>query len=233
MKATVWMRHHWRGLLAWTALLALGLIYFWRHRQDLPLNREALLEFGLSLPPSLLVAAFLLLPLVGFPVSPLLLLLGLRFGIAGGMTIAVLGMLFHHVIVHAITQSWMREKMERFLAARGHRIPSIQSQHRLWFTAAFTAIHGPPYTAKLYLLALTDLPFRYYLGIGLPVYVGFSLLPIAAGTAVMEMSAATLSGIVLAALALLFLAHRLKKRFRAPATLENEGEKNPAEPAGT
>src|SRR5690606_34247525 len=124
------------------------------------------------------------------------------FGIGWGMGIVAVGMLFHHLVVYGVARSWFREKMERRIAAFGYRIPPIQERHRLWFTVLFTSIHGPPYPAKLYLLALTDLPFRYYCGVGLPVYIGFSLLPVGAGTAAMDLDAMTLSAIVLAAVAL-------------------------------
>ena len=37
---------------------------------------------------------------------------------------------------------------------------------------------------KLYLLALTNIPFRIYLGVGPPVYIHFCLIPVGAGSSV-------------------------------------------------
>lgn len=37
---------------------------------------------------------------------------------------------------------------------------------------------------KLYLLALTNIPFRIYLGVGPPVYILFCLIPVGAGSSV-------------------------------------------------
>lgn len=221
MKAGPFLKRHWGGLLVILLLVGAGAYLLRQHGSGL--DREAILAYGMSLSPALVIAAFFLLPLVGFPVSVLLVLLGLRFGIGWGMFIVAVGMLFHHLVVYGVARSWLRERMKRRLAAFGHRIPPIQERHRLWFTALFASIHGPPYTAKLYLLALTDLPFRYYCGIGLPIYIGFSLLPVGAGTAVMDLDAMTLSAIVLATVALLFFARWLKQRY-APSEPSREPE---------
>ena len=48
----------------------------------------------------------------------------------------------------------------------GHKIPAVLDRGQVGFTALFAAIHGPPYFVKLYLLALTNIPFRIYLGVG-------------------------------------------------------------------
>lgn len=205
------LRRHWGGLVV--ILLLVGSIAYLLYRHEGELDREALIAYGMSLPPSLIIAAFFILPLVGFPVSVLLVLLGLRFGIGWGMFIVTIGMLFHHLVVYGIARSWLREKMTRRIADFGYQIPPIRESHRLWFTTIFASVHGPPYAAKLYLLALTDLPFRYYCGIGLPIYVGFSLIPVGAGTAVMDLNAATLSAIVLGGVVLLILARWLQRRY--------------------
>jgi len=194
-------------------LLLVGAGFYLLRRHEGALDREAILAYGMSLPPALIIAPFFVLPLVGFPVSVLLVLIGLRFGITWGMVIVTVGMLFHHLVIFGIARSWLRGKLDRRIASFGYPIPSIQKSHRLWFTTLFASIHGPPYTAKLYVLALTDVPFRYYCGIGLPIYVGFSLLPVGAGTAVMDLNAITLSASVLGSVVLFLFARWLKRRY--------------------
>jgi hypothetical protein len=77
----------------------------------------------------------------------------------------------------------------------------------------FTAIHGPPYFAKLYLLALTDLSFRTYFLVGSLVYVIFCAIPVAAGSAVTTLSMGWISiaigGIALVTLLGYWLRHRM------------------------
>lgn len=215
------LKRYWGGLVV-IVLLAAGVWYLVRYHEG-DIDRESILAYGMSLPPALLIAAFFVLPLVGFPVSVLLIVIGLRFGIVWGMVIVTVGMFFHLLVVHGIARSGMREKMRRRIAAFGYEIPPIKENHRLWFTTLFASIHGPPYAAKLYLLALTDLPFRYHCGIALPVYIGFSLLPVSAGKAVMNLNPISVSALVLAALALLVLGRWMTLRYTGKNDVSGDG----------
>lgn len=215
------LKRYWGGLVV-IVLLAAGVWYLVRYHEG-DIDRESILAYGMSLPPALLIAAFFVLPLVGFPVSVLLVVIGLRFGIVWGMVIVTVGMFFHLLVVHGIARSGMREKMRRRIAAFGYEIPPIKENHRLWFTTLFASIHGPPYAAKLYLLALTDLPFRYHCGIALPVYIGFSLLPVSAGKAVMNLNPISVSALVLAALALLVLGRWMTLRYTGKNDVSGDG----------
>lgn len=211
MRTGRFLKRHWGGLVVILLIVAAGL-YLYHHHEG-AFDRESILAYGMSLPPSLIIAAFFILPLFGFPVSVLLVLLGLRFGLVRGMAIVSAGMFFHLLVVYGIAQSGMREKLRRRIASFGYEIPPIKESHRLWFTTLFASIHGPPYAAKLYLLALTDLPFRYHCGIALPVYIGFSLLPVSAGKAVMNLNPITVSAIIVASVALLFFGRWLTRRY--------------------
>ena len=177
---TFFRRHRGKLLLL---LLALGLAGWFAHVHRADLTREHLLAYGKSIHAGGFMAAFLILPLVGFPVSIFLVLAGIRFGLYGGMATAAVAVIFHHVAVFRITHGWLRDPVRHRLERAGHAIPPIRARHRAWFTALFAALHGPPYIAKLYLLALTDIPFRIYLWVGAPVYVLFCLIPVGAGTA--------------------------------------------------
>ncbi|GEM_PF-742458 len=211
-----------RGALAVILLLSAGAWYLVRHH-DGTLDRESILAYGMSLPPSLIIAAFFVLPLLGFPVSVLLVLLGLRFGVVRGMGIVTVGMFFHLLVAYGIAQSGLREKIRRRIASFGYEIPPIKENHRLWFTTLFASIHGPPYAAKLYLLALTDLPFRYHCGIALPVYIGFSLLPVSAGKAVLNLNPVMVSAIVIAFIALFFFGRWLTRRYAGKGAQPEDG----------
>lgn len=206
-------RRH-RGKLALCFVLAAAAL--WLARGYGPGNtREKLLDFGESLPPAAFIAAFLVLPLLGFPISIFLVLAGIRFGLVGGMTLAAFGITCHHLASFRLAHGCFREPVQRRLARAGHTMPSIPSRHRLWFTALFAAIHGPPYIAKLYLLALTDLPFRIYLGIGAPIYILFCLIPVGAGSAIIDFNPTWLY-LLLAASTVLLLAALAFRRCRAP-----------------
>ena len=182
MKVRETLKRH-RGKIAVAAVaIALAVWYAVVHRGDL--NREALAAYGKDLPAGWFLAAFLVLPLAGFPVSIFLFLAGVRFGLGGGMAVSAAGILFHHMAAYRLTHGLFRDRLRRRLEQAGRAVPSIKPGHRVWLTALFAALHGPPYIAKLYLLALTDLPFRIYFWVGAPVYILFCLIPVGAGTAI-------------------------------------------------
>lgn len=194
-------------------LIVLFLVGWFLYINRGQINREALEAFGRELPAGWFVVAYFLLPLVGFPFGLLLLLAGVRFGLVGGMAVVAAGMFFHHYVAFYLTHGLFCDKVRSFFERIGYGIPSIQEKHRIWFTAVFAAIKGPPYFAKIYLLALTDIPLRIYLWVGAPVYILFSLVPVTAGSAVARFDAKWLY--LALALALLFsaLGFWLKKRY--------------------
>ena len=169
-------RHPWK-----TAIVLLGMTVgawiFFTYRENL--SRSVLIEFGRGLPAAWLIVLFLLLPLLGFPISVFLVVVGIRFGFAAGMAVAVVVVFLHNLAAYHLVHRLFRTAVRRFMERVGYAIPSIGKDHRAWFTAMFAAIHGPPYTVKLYLLALTDIPFRIYFWVGAPVYAAFckSVLP--------------------------------------------------------
>lgn len=210
------LRRH-RGKLAILLLLAAAAGGF-AYARRAGLDRESLLAYGESLPAGAFLAAFLILPLVGFPISIFLVLAGIRFGLGGGMAAAALAIAGHHFATFRLAHGWFRDPVRRRLARAGHAIPPVPTRHRAWFTAFFAAVHGPPYIAKLYLLALTDVPFRIYLGVGAPIYILFCLIPVGAGSALIDFNPTWLY-LLLALSTVLLLAgyglrRQLARRFR-------------------
>lgn len=168
---------------------------------------------GLALPAGGFIAVFLILPLIGFPVGILLVLVGIRFGFVGGMAVAAGGMLFHNIVAYRISHGWLRERVKARFERAGYAIPDIKAQHRLWLTLLFTAVRGPPYVSKIYLLALTDIPARIYFGVGAAVHILFCLIPVGAGSAVMSFDPTWIYLFIGIFTLLLFAGHLLRKRF--------------------
>lgn len=213
MKPTELMMKH-RGKIASTlVILLLAGWMIWHHRADL--SREALVAWGKELHPAWFIAAFCILPVLGFPLSILLLLAGVRFGLTGGMILATLGTFFHHFAAFYLAHGSFRDSVRRRLEKAGRKIPPIKEKHRIWFTALFAAIHGPPYAAKLYLLALTDVPFRVYLWAGAPIYILFCFVPVGAGSAVTTFNPTWIYILTGVMAAILIAGYILRKRFGA------------------
>lgn len=197
-------------IAAFVAVAVAAFAWYYRDHWD----REMIVAFaeGLSLP--WFLGALLLLPLIGFPITPLLVVTGIRFGFAGGMAVATVGMFFHNIVAFRLTHGWFRERLRNRLARSGHAIPSIDPKHQAWFTALFAAIHGPPYAAKLYLLALTDIPFRIYLWVGAPIYAFFCVIPIGAGSAVDTVKPWVIYALVGMSIAMLAAGFLIKRRWK-------------------
>lgn len=210
---------HRRKLVVTAFLLVALAVVLWCYRDRL--DRESIVAFaeGLSLP--WFLAAFLMLPLVGFPITPLLVVAGIRFGFGGGMALATGGIFLHNVVAFRVTHGWFRVRLRNRLARAGYGIPAIDPKHQAWFTALFAAIHGPPYAAKLYLLALTDVPFRIYLWAGAPIYAFFCVIPVGAGSAVNTLKPWVIYALVGMSIALLAVGFLLKRRCKPPEISDN------------
>ncbi len=210
------LRRH-RGkivLLLGMALLAGWFAYI--HRADL--SRETLIAYGEGLPAITFTAAFLILPLLGFPLGIFLVLAGVRFGFAGGMAISSVAIIFHHVAAFRIAHGWFRDPVRHWLDRAGYAIPPIRQKHRTGFTALTAIVRGPPFFAKLYLLALTDIPFRIYFLVGVPIYILFSLVPVGAGAALMNFDPTWISVLIGIATLLLLAGLWLRRRYAGKLT---------------
>ncbi|MFP3984081.1 MAG: TVP38/TMEM64 family protein [Desulfurivibrionaceae bacterium] len=113
--------------------------------------------------PFFFIAAMIILPPFGFPISFFLALAGIRFGILDGMILTFLVLPLHMTICYAITRTFLRGPLTRFLARKGYKIPFLQTRRPGLAMFGFMVMPGPPYTLKTYLLAMTDLPYHRFL----------------------------------------------------------------------
>lgn len=204
--------NRWR--LVTLIVLVIGLaILAWLHRDQL--TREALMDYGKGLNAVVFVALFIFLPMLGFPVSVFLVLLGIRFGFPVGMAITAAVMMVHHGIAYRIGHGGFRERFRGWLDRKGYQFPETGSGEKAGYTAMFAALHGPPYAVKLYLLALADIPFRIYFWVGAPVYIGFSVIPVATGSSIMNFDPRWIYFLVFGLTAATVLMVWLKKRATA------------------
>ncbi len=187
------LQHRVRTIIVLLLLIAGGWFVQLHHHE---LSQEAIIEFGKRIHALWFLVLFLILPLVGFPLSILLVLAGIRFGFAVGMAVSAAAVFFHNFAAYHISHGLFRDRMRNFLERAGYAIPPISPGHSVRLTALFAAIHGPPYFAKLYLLALTDIPFVIYFWVGAPTYLIFCAIPVGAGSAVTQFDATWIYAII-------------------------------------
>lgn len=163
-------RSLWRWLVPLIALLAsfLLLLFF------LPGDPQDWIAFFVSRDtrPWLFLVLMVLLPLVGFPITPFLLLVGLKFGPWRGLAITAGIFGVHLVISYLLTHSLLRPVLWKILAQTRYELPEIHHRRRVPFSLIFMAVPGLPYAVKNYALALLKVPLRVYL----PIAWGVNLL---------------------------------------------------------
>ena len=113
--------------------------------------------------PSFFIAAMILFPPLGFPISFFLALAGIRFGIWGGMALTFLVLPVHMTICYAVTRTFLRGPLTRFLTRKGYHIPLLQTRRPGLAMFGFLLMPGPPYALKTYLLAMTEIPYPRFL----------------------------------------------------------------------
>ncbi|MEA2061735.1 MAG: VTT domain-containing protein [Thermodesulfobacteriota bacterium] len=116
--------------------------------------------------PVLILGLFAVLPVLGFPISIFLVLLGLRFGPWYGMLFMMAGMPLHLLATFGLSHSFLRPWMERFAQKKAFTIPRVPAHRQVEFSFIFMAVPGLPYTVKNYMLALSGVPFHIFFLMG-------------------------------------------------------------------
>ena len=127
------------------------------------------------------LALVAILPIFGFSIALVYLVVGAVFG--GWMGLAVIGgaTAVHLLGSHWIARSFLRVPLQRFLERRKHRLPELPEGEE-WAVVLMTAlVPGLPYFVRNYLLALSGIPLRIYFWICWPVFVLRSALVIFLG----------------------------------------------------
>lgn len=167
----------WLTWLLVAAAIATAAWWWWRSDYTLQSITATIASFN-ALVVFVLMA---ILPVVGFSVSVVYIVAGVKFGpILGGAAVAG-ATAAHLVLTHWICRSVLRERLQRFLARRNHHLPHVPAGENGSIAAMAALVPGLPYFARNYLLALTDVPLRTYFWICLPIYVARSYVAILLG----------------------------------------------------
>lgn len=164
-----------RGRLISTAIgatLIVGLGVLWQQIGLAELHARAQ-----ALPAVGVIAAISLLPLVGFPVSWLHLIAGVRFGFIGGMTVVTLTNVLHHLLGWAVVRilperlfGWVKPWRKK-LQGTGHREATVLC----------CLLPGMSYTVQLYLMPLFGVPLPLLLGLSSALHTARAVVTILLG----------------------------------------------------
>ncbi len=116
--------------------------------------------------PVLFVIFFMTLPIIGFPITLFLIIIGAKFGYYTGTFLMFVCMPVHLLASFLIANSYIRPFFHDGIGST-YRIPKVPAEHAIRFSIVFMAVPGLSYTMKNYLLSLSGVPFRHYFVIGL------------------------------------------------------------------
>ncbi len=142
---------------------------------------SALHQKVLELNPAAILVVLAVLPMIGFSIVAVDIILGAKFGVMLGMG-AVIGITaFHLLASHWIARSILREPLQRFLLRHQRKLPVLPPNQEVAVSVLFALVPGLPYFARNYLLALSDIPLRIYFWCCLPIYVARAYLTLSLG----------------------------------------------------
>jgi uncharacterized membrane protein YdjX (TVP38/TMEM64 family) len=162
--------------------------------------------------PVLFLVLFAALPLLGFPVTAFLVLLGARFGITEGLLIMGAGMAIHLLAAFWVAHSFLHGPMMRLLQWMNYRLPQVPEERVAWFSLIFMAVPGLSYCLKNYILPLAGVPLRWFFLSGFFIQGAMGIPFVVAGDAMAAESLLLLVGVFGVLLVGYAVVWRLRKR---------------------
>lgn len=170
--------------------------------------------------PAVFIALMAFLPVLGAPINPFLVLVGMKFGIVEGILLSAVLMFFHmaatYFLVHSFLHDWVSRLLQRFKVS----MPTILRDYTLWQVVIFMIVPGVPYAIKNNLLALAGYRFTPYMAINWLTQYGHGIPMIILGGAVIKMDL-TIMGIAF----LLLLAGYLLQQYVRKKIASKSGSK--------
>ncbi|MEJ1974349.1 MAG: hypothetical protein WDM96_18385 [Lacunisphaera sp.] len=114
------------------------------------------------------------LPIMGFPVSAVYLAIGAIFGPMWGGLVVMGITLVHLAVTHVLARTLFRSRIERWRQVWNRKLPVISEGDNISLVAMIIIVPGLPYVARNCLLAVSGVPLRYLLCVGVPLYVARS-----------------------------------------------------------
>jgi uncharacterized membrane protein YdjX (TVP38/TMEM64 family) len=136
-----------------------------------------------TLPLPALLAAQVLLPLAGFPISPLWIATGVRAGTVLGGSLSLLALALNQTLGYWLARKWLRRPIEAWLQARRRSVPSIPPGEETLWILLIRVTPGVPLFVQNYLLGLARVGFTRYLCISLPAQMAYAVAFVSLGQA--------------------------------------------------
>ena len=173
-----------------------------------------------ALPLAGLLAAQVLLPLLGVPISPLWIATGINAGAGWGGLLSAGALALNQTLGYWLARRWLRQPIEAWLRARGKSAPQIpEAEEPLWILL-LRVTPGVPLFVQNYLLGLAQVRFGRYLAISFPAQLAYAVAFVALGQALKDSNVwrgmLAVSGLVAVAVAVVLIRRHLERKLRPP-----------------
>ena len=146
--------------------------------------------------PLIILFAIIFLPMIFFPISPLLILVGLRFNTYTSL-LTILMVIPVHLFLSYFSVKWFfKDIVEKYANKNNFRIFNIPKNRRVEVCFLVMSMPGLPYALKNYLIPVSSIPFKQYLLIGWLIQFLMCLPFILLGDAASNMSLYLLSAFI-------------------------------------
>jgi len=156
-----------------------------------------------------------LLPLIGFPISPLFIIAGIRFGSAWAIPFSLAALAVNLALAHWISTKLLHSTIQKIASKWDYDIPKVGHENaKKWVLVI--RLCGAPLAVQNYILGLSYVPFWPYLWVSLaaqaPVVIGIIIFGESFLTGNVGKAFLGLAVLVIALVAVSFL----KKRYAQP-----------------
>jgi uncharacterized membrane protein YdjX (TVP38/TMEM64 family) len=206
MEAAVWVRR------AGIAVLVIGVAYLvfsiWDH--------DAFMRWIQDASPVPFFLAMAVLPAIGVPLTPFMVVAGATFGFWGGLIGTAVAVSINLFIAYAIAHSALRPRLDALLRRFDYKVPDFTGGGRAaWrFSAAIKLTPALPTSAKHYMLAVTSVPFAIAFLVSVGITIVFAVAWVLLGESLLshDVSNTTLAAAAICVLALVAVMWWKKRR---------------------
>ena len=155
------------ALLLLVAAVAGVVVWGWPFSlDDLFVAKDKVIAWLEETNPVFVLLAIAVLPLIGFPISPLLILAGMAYGGTVGMLVGSAGVALNNTLGYWIA-ALFRRPVRRWLQQRGVKVPEVEPRDYIKIILLFRLTPGLPASVQNYVLGLARIPFWLFFWLSL------------------------------------------------------------------
>jgi uncharacterized membrane protein YdjX (TVP38/TMEM64 family) len=192
-----WAR--WAGVAAVVIGLGYVMVAIW--------DRDSFARWMSDAPAVPFFVAMAVLPVIGVPLSPFMVVAGATFGIWVALVGSIAAIAVGLCLGYVLAQTKLRPRIEALFRRFDYKVPDFNEGGRAaWrFAAAIKLTPALPMVAKMYIPAVTSVPFSIYFTVSLAIGSVFAAAWIVLGDSLLthDIDHATIAAVAIAVLAVL------------------------------